>query len=495
MAKGKKSITAEQQIRFLRKISFFHDFDDNELRQFLAVSRWLKVPRGAYIIREGTLERGFYILVKGKARVIKEGEGEPVLLTELKDGDCFGEMAMVTEIRRTADVVAATECYVLKVDPAIISESSVFLQLKFYRRFCEILVERLSLANQRVAGGTPGKALSSREKGVKKKEVSGAPAAEPALKVSPRKIPAASWKLPPMPDPEERLSTAKLQARIHPDVVRAVNPRVADLLEQFLRRGEATSHTREFAELISLDPALSCRVIQAANSPLYRRATMVATIPHAMVIIGIEDMRELVREFLAESGDGMLFGGVRPVEERFWRHVVVVGRIAELLKEAIRVSTPTDIYLAGLFHDLGMMALAEISPHFYPQLAQDPSPFPDLLKGEREYIGVDHGKAGKWLGESIGLPQAYLDVMECHHQPHKASSSLLPVALVSLANIFAKERGEGLASVDLGEAVQSFAWVLLQEQHPPFLDVNVVNFIDAFREELDKAWPRITDLP
>ena len=62
--KKENDIGVSQQIDFLKKISFFHDFDDSELRQFLAVSKWLKVPKGTLIIKENTTEKAFYILVR-----------------------------------------------------------------------------------------------------------------------------------------------------------------------------------------------------------------------------------------------------------------------------------------------------------------------------------------------------------------------------------------------------------------------------------------------
>ncbi|MCK5436363.1 MAG: hypothetical protein KAI90_00040, partial [Desulfobulbaceae bacterium] len=58
-----------KQISLLKRIAFFNDFDDHELRQFLSVSKWLKVPEKTLIIKEDTVERIFYILVKGEVSV------------------------------------------------------------------------------------------------------------------------------------------------------------------------------------------------------------------------------------------------------------------------------------------------------------------------------------------------------------------------------------------------------------------------------------------
>jgi CRP-like cAMP-binding protein len=105
MASGRKlkEIDLDEQIEFL-KSNFFHGFDDHELKQFLQVSKWLRVPANTVIIKEDTTERAFYILVRGEVRVEKRlpGKAKPIQLTTLATGDCFGEMALVTDKRTAA---------------------------------------------------------------------------------------------------------------------------------------------------------------------------------------------------------------------------------------------------------------------------------------------------------------------------------------------------------------------------------------------------------
>jgi len=503
-----KEIELNQQIEFLKRIVFFHGFDDHELRQFLQVSRWLRVPPNTVIIKENTTERAFYILVKGEMRVEKKlaGGGAPILLTTLRTGDCFGEMALVTEIRRTADVVSGKESFILRVEPEIVNTSNVFLQLKFYKRFCESLVTRLDLANKKMIGGgieeenSPRPAMMPEDVVVQGDASRRAPAeprpsreksAKPSILPQDRERPVAS--LPPLPDKENRLTPSRLYPRIHPESILPVNPAVGLELIKIFKSGTETENTRRVADLISLDPVLSCRVLQTANSPFFRRASMVATVPHAMVIVGVKQVHEVVRSAISSAKPVQAFSGYSLVARDFWRHAVVVGRIAEMLKEVIRINTAADLYLCGLLHDLGMLALDGISPNFYPQFIRPPEDMRDLLRAEKEYIGVDHGQAGAWLAEGMGLPQPYLDVMKFHHQPEKATSNAVPVALVSLADIFAALKGVCLGQPELSEqdVQRSFAWVLIQEQHKPFLEVNIAQFITSFSEELDKTWESI----
>jgi HD-like signal output (HDOD) protein/CRP-like cAMP-binding protein len=497
-AQKNKELDLDQQVDFLKKIIFFDGFDDHELKQFLQVSKWLRVPKDTYIIKEGTTEQAFYILVKGAVRVEKGagGDKKPVVLTTLATGDCFGEMAMVTAMKRTADVVATKESFILRVEPDIVSTSNVFLQLKFYKRFCELLVNRLDLSNQRMAGGgkpeasEPAKTTPVQNDRAKKRK---APSTR-TVEVKKPVVKPAPLAIPPMPSKDDRLTASKLQHRVRPEEVLPVNPAVAAELKKILDKEDDSDNTRRFADLVSLDPVLCCRVIQTANSPFYRRAAMVGTVPHAMVIVGIKQVQEVVADTIESSKDVVAFSGFTSVAQAFWKHGVVVGRIAEMLRDVIRVSISADLYLAGLLHDLGMFVINDISPNFYPQLASPKPEIKDVFKAEKEYIGVDHGQFGVWLAEGIGLPQPYLDVMRFHHLPEKATANSVQVALVNLANMFATMKGAclGTAEVTTLDIVRSFSWVLIQEHHKPFLEVNVMQFVDSFSEELDKAWDSIT---
>ncbi|MFA7381927.1 MAG: HDOD domain-containing protein [Desulfurivibrionaceae bacterium] len=495
--KKHKEIESDEQIEFLKKVSFFHGFDDQELRQFLQVSKWLRVGPNTVIIKENTTERAFYILVKGEVRVEKRlsGKAKPIQLTTLASGDCFGEMALVTEIKRTADVVSSKESFLLRVEPEIVSTSNVFLQLKFYKRFCERLVSRLDLANKVVAGcaGEEANPPTSQRR-VREGVLSEAENPPGKDLVRPEKARSAI-ALPPMPDKEHRQTPAKLSQRMHQEVVLPVNPAVAAELSVVMMKGSGgVDNTRRLADLISLDPVLSCRLIQTANSPFYRRASMVSTVPLAMVIVGVNQVQEVMAANIMAASALQAFGGFPSVSRDFWQHAVVVGRITEMLREVIRINTSADLYLCGLLHDLGMLVLDGVSPNFYPQFVRPPEEMRDMVRAEREYIGVDHGQAGVWFAEGIGLPQPYLDVMRFHHVPDKATNNQVPVALVNLANIFAAMKGIclGQSKVTMQDVERSFSWTLIEEYHQPFHEVNVQQFANAFSAELDKTWAKIT---
>jgi HD-like signal output (HDOD) protein/CRP-like cAMP-binding protein len=493
-----------QQIQFLSKIPFFQDFDDHEIKQFLAVSRWLKVPANTLVIREGDTQTLFYILVKGQVSIFKTMENGKILeLTKLKTGACFGEMALVSETKRTAGVEALTDSYLLMVDPKIVSRSSVFLQLKFYKRFCEIMVQRLDLANRRMAGQEgrtrPASAGAASIASLLQREPLSAATASspefgsPADKLQTSRQGGQSLSLPPMPEKMGRIDPATLKSGLQNDHCLAIDSAIVGRLDA-LSRGSGDP-TRQFAELIALDPVMSAKVLQVANSPFYRRTCPVYSVPHAVVIVGARQLQKMFTETL-QTGQGIRpFGEFVQLTRQFRRHCLVVGRIAELLKEVISLDLSADIYLAGLLHDLGMLALARREPRFYPQLLRTDSELATHLEAsEISHLGTSHSTAGQWLGEHLGLPEVYLEVMRWHHQPEKAQGEFaLPVALVHLADLFAADRGLCLGGQKReSNLLESFGWALIRDQHPPFLDVNLSDFLASFNSELDKGWHEIT---
>ena len=71
------------------------------------------VKAGHTIIRKGAMGREMYILVRGEAEVVDEA-GD--VLKTFKDGDFFGEIALLMHTPRTATVRAKTGCDLVALD-------------------------------------------------------------------------------------------------------------------------------------------------------------------------------------------------------------------------------------------------------------------------------------------------------------------------------------------------------------------------------------------
>jgi serine/threonine protein kinase len=134
----------------LRKLPFFGNFTDAELWEVARISHWRTAGAGEVLMKEGEPGNFFCILADGEVRVSRKGR----TLNLLQAGECFGEMAYLAkdEQLRGADVTVTRESRIISVPTQKLAQASEACRHKFDRAFMEILVERLTLANARLAG-------------------------------------------------------------------------------------------------------------------------------------------------------------------------------------------------------------------------------------------------------------------------------------------------------------------------------------------------------
>src|SRR3954452_24235706 len=111
------------------------------------------------IFREGDLGTEMYIIQDGVVNIIKHINGEAHLLSRLEKGDFFGEMAVLENVPRTADAVAATEVRTVVINGARFDEmlrKNPEVAVRIIRKYSKRLREANSLLERLV-----GKAVDS----------------------------------------------------------------------------------------------------------------------------------------------------------------------------------------------------------------------------------------------------------------------------------------------------------------------------------------------
>ena len=105
------------RIELLQGMPIFGAIREDVLRSLLEQANVIAVPAGGYYFREGDDARGMFVLESGCAAVLKDWEGRKYKLHEFHRGDCFGEMALMDLMPRSASVKALEDCSAIELRP------------------------------------------------------------------------------------------------------------------------------------------------------------------------------------------------------------------------------------------------------------------------------------------------------------------------------------------------------------------------------------------
>lgn len=92
-------------LELLSRVELFRGLDQHELKEIAGSMKDRHYRAGHAIVTEGEGGVGFFVIAEGTAAVSIDGRE----VRTLGPGDSFGEIALVTETRRTATVSAETD--------------------------------------------------------------------------------------------------------------------------------------------------------------------------------------------------------------------------------------------------------------------------------------------------------------------------------------------------------------------------------------------------
>ncbi len=102
---------------FLRTVSLFSGFRDEEIELLARTARERSFPEGAHIVRTGEPGTSAFVLKQGAADALLEKPGgKPVLLSKIGPGEIFGEIALYDGEPRSASVVATQDTTVIELN-------------------------------------------------------------------------------------------------------------------------------------------------------------------------------------------------------------------------------------------------------------------------------------------------------------------------------------------------------------------------------------------
>jgi CRP-like cAMP-binding protein len=140
---------AEELTRILRSVPLFADLNDKALAEMAHASHRKKFPKGNYLFMQADPSEAAYIVRSGSiAIVLFSADGRELLINEMRPGDCFGEVGVLTGQPRSTGAVARVNSEVLVI-PGAAFMAAIDGEQKLARRVLNTIAERLRASSER----------------------------------------------------------------------------------------------------------------------------------------------------------------------------------------------------------------------------------------------------------------------------------------------------------------------------------------------------------
>jgi two-component system, cell cycle response regulator len=262
-------------------------------------------------------------------------------------------------------------------------------------------------------------------------------------------------------------------------------PSVAMKLLELARDPE--TEFKDVIEVVKADPAITTKILKAANSSFFGFKSPVTSIERAVPLLGTTVVTTLALSFSLVDA-AMTSGPLAQHYTAYWKQSIVQAVAAEVLAEHYAKTLSSDCFLTGLLLDLGRLAILKTSSQDYlPVLADWESQGGSLPELERAQLGLDHVTIGAELMRQWKLPARLIDAVSRHHWPTErlladlADGDLAGERVVAMAAAV----GDYFCTPDRGAALartEQFASAFFQMNRPV-----VEEYLSKTRERIDRA--------
>jgi len=215
------------------------------------------------------------------------------------------------------------------------------------------------------------------------------------------------------------------------DLIPSPSPILGKLLDSL---NDPYLNAEKFETLVIKDPALSAKILNIANSAYYGLRAQISTINRAIVVIGIDEVKNICLTVLLSS----MFSEKKIHHAfnvgQFWRHSLFVALASKDLANKFEIIDPETGYISGLLHDIGKIVCATYMPFFYETIINLVSHKGiSYLEAENE-IGLTHTRIGGWLSKKWALPSLLHASISYHHEPDRSKNYREATFLIQIAD-------------------------------------------------------------
>ncbi len=225
----------------------------------------------------------------------------------------------------------------------------------------------------------------------------------------------------------EKLLKNNIELVSLPDIVFQLNNMVNDPL----------CNAAEIGELIAKDSVLTIRLLKIVNSPFYGFPSSIDSIPMAITVLGVRQLRDLVFTSCVIKKYSKIPSSILDADT-FWHHSIATALCAQIIARQVKLSHSDRLFTCGMLHDIGLLILALTSPDETRQvleLARDTNK--PSQEFQNDVFGFTQADVGAALIRKWHLPESLIEPVLLQQTNKAATRFPMETAILKVANVIA----------------------------------------------------------
>ncbi len=184
------------------------------------------------------------------------------------------------------------------------------------------------------------------------------------------------------------------------------------------------------------DQAMCVAILKIANSAFFGIPREVATMDKAVNILGFNEVHNIVLGKAVFNSFKDIPPSSKHSVSAFWQHSFHCGLAAKLIAEDLNCP-PSELFIAGLIHDIGKLAIFLTKPDECQHVLDQNSlaHYVNSHEQEQERLGLNHSVIGLRLLTRWMFPLQLLTTVGHHHHPEQCVRYKLHPTIIQISDL------------------------------------------------------------
>ncbi len=196
--------------------------------------------------------------------------------------------------------------------------------------------------------------------------------------------------------------------------------------------------------LAAAEPRLAADVARLINTPYFKAAPGADGLRETVEALGIRRLRHAAMTALAGRILWPAVEGYDLTAGELFRHCLGVSIAASHLNDILERPEAEDIFLAGLFHDVGKLILGPFVAAENEAIEAETARGLSFEIAERRVLGMDHTAVGRRILTRWGFPEALCRAVRWSHTPDEAAPTTAMADMLHICNVLCLSIGIGM---------------------------------------------------